>query len=201
MWPRRSRRTLLRVTSTPHLSQMTPRCFMRLYFAAQAFPVGDRTENFGAEQAVALRLEGAVIDGFRLGDFAVRPGADFLRAGQADADGIEISDQTGTIIGAAAIQGRFLPARTLRRGPRSDVARPAETQLRKLLLKTRVPINGARQARRYGWIRLVGRLLCGGFCRFISSTSRHSDCNSRTSTLNDSGTPGSMPGSPFTMAS
>ena len=31
MWPRRSRRTLLRVTSTPHLSQMTPRCFMRLY--------------------------------------------------------------------------------------------------------------------------------------------------------------------------
>src|SRR6201996_2638496 len=31
MWPRRSRRTLDRVTSTPHLSQMTPRCFMRLY--------------------------------------------------------------------------------------------------------------------------------------------------------------------------
>src|SRR5438046_10762277 len=31
MWPRRSRRTLLSVTSTPHLSQITPRCFMRLY--------------------------------------------------------------------------------------------------------------------------------------------------------------------------
>src|SRR2546429_3094529 len=31
IWPRRSRRTLLRVTSTPHLSQITPRCFMRLY--------------------------------------------------------------------------------------------------------------------------------------------------------------------------
>src|SRR6202040_71047 len=31
MWPRRSRRTLLSVTSTPHLSQMTPRCFIRLY--------------------------------------------------------------------------------------------------------------------------------------------------------------------------
>jgi len=40
-----------------------------------------------------------------------------------------------------------------------------------------------------------------GFCRFINSTSRQSDCNSRTSTLNDSGTPGSMPGSPLTMAS
>ena len=31
MWPRRSRRTLACVTSTPHLSQITPRCFMRLY--------------------------------------------------------------------------------------------------------------------------------------------------------------------------
>src|SRR5512140_3111365 len=31
MWPRRSRRTLDNVTSTPHLSQITPRCFMRLY--------------------------------------------------------------------------------------------------------------------------------------------------------------------------
>src|SRR6202046_1287680 len=31
LWPRRSRRTLETVTSTPHLSQMTPRCFMRLY--------------------------------------------------------------------------------------------------------------------------------------------------------------------------
>src|SRR5262249_6975004 len=31
IWPRRSRRTFERVTSTPHLSQITPRCFMRLY--------------------------------------------------------------------------------------------------------------------------------------------------------------------------
>ncbi len=31
MWPIRSRRTLDLVTSTPHLSQTTPRCFMRLY--------------------------------------------------------------------------------------------------------------------------------------------------------------------------
>ena len=31
MWPMRSRRTLACVTSTPHLSQITPRCFMRLY--------------------------------------------------------------------------------------------------------------------------------------------------------------------------
>ena len=31
MWPSRSRRTFDCVTSTPHLSQITPRCFMRLY--------------------------------------------------------------------------------------------------------------------------------------------------------------------------
>ena len=31
MWPIRSRRTRDRVTSTPHLSHTTPRCFMRLY--------------------------------------------------------------------------------------------------------------------------------------------------------------------------
>ena len=31
MCPMRSRRTFDCVTSTPHLSQITPRCFMRLY--------------------------------------------------------------------------------------------------------------------------------------------------------------------------
>ena len=31
MCPMRSRRTLDWMTSTPHLSQTTPRCFMRLY--------------------------------------------------------------------------------------------------------------------------------------------------------------------------
>ena len=31
MCPSRSRRTFACVTSTPHLSQMTPRCFIRLY--------------------------------------------------------------------------------------------------------------------------------------------------------------------------
>src|ERR1700682_1579262 len=35
----------------------------------------------------------------------------------------------------------------------------------------------------------------------ISSTSRQSDCNSRTSTLNDSGRPGSKSASPLTIAS
>ena len=76
-----------------------------LVFAAQALPVGDGAENLGAEQAVALRLEGAVVDGFRLGYFAVRPGPDFFRTRQADANGIEIRNLAGTIIRARTIQG------------------------------------------------------------------------------------------------
>ena len=53
-----------------------------LVFSAQAFPVGDRAEDFGAEQAVAFRFKGAVVNGFRLGDFAVRPGTNFFWTGQ-----------------------------------------------------------------------------------------------------------------------
>jgi hypothetical protein len=50
-----------------------------LVLAAQALVVADRAEDLGAEQAVALRLEGAVVDGLRLLDLAVGPGADHLR--------------------------------------------------------------------------------------------------------------------------
>ena len=61
-----------------------------LVLAAQALPVGDRAEDLGAEQAVALGLEGAVVDGLRLGDLAVRPRADLLGARQAQTDGVEV---------------------------------------------------------------------------------------------------------------
>src|SRR3984893_4430778 len=44
-----------------------------LIFSAQAFPVGDGAKNFGAEKAVPFGFEGAVIDGLRFGNFAVRP--------------------------------------------------------------------------------------------------------------------------------
>src|ERR1700740_3551336 len=88
-----------------------------LVLAAEALPVGDGAKNLGAEQTVAFRLEGAVINGLRLGDFAVRPRTNFLWTRQADANGIEIGDQTGAIIRAAAIQGCFLPPQ-LSPGPR-----------------------------------------------------------------------------------
>src|SRR5579885_3677242 len=91
IWPMRSRRTLASVTSTPHFSQTTPRCFRRLYLP-QALVVLDRPEDLGAEQPVALRLEGAVVDGLRLLDLAEGPGPDLLRGGQPDADGVEVLD-------------------------------------------------------------------------------------------------------------
>jgi hypothetical protein len=50
-----------------------------LVLAAEALPVGDGAKDAGAEEAVALRLEGAVVDGLGLGDLAMRPGADLLR--------------------------------------------------------------------------------------------------------------------------
>ena len=61
-----------------------------LVLAAQALVVLDRAEDLGAEQAVALRLEGAVVDGLRLLDFAERPGPNLLGGSQADLDGIEM---------------------------------------------------------------------------------------------------------------
>src|SRR5262245_57122919 len=57
-----------------------------LVLAAQALVVLDRPENLGAEQAVAFRFEGAIVDGLRLLHLAVRPGADLLRGGEADTD-------------------------------------------------------------------------------------------------------------------
>ena len=60
-----------------------------LVLAAQALVVLDRPEDLGAEKTVALRLERAVVDRFRLLDFAVRPRTDFFRRREADADGIE----------------------------------------------------------------------------------------------------------------
>src|ERR1700685_4533567 len=79
-----------------------------LVLTAETLPVGDGAENLGAEQAVALRLEGTVIDGFRLGYFAVRPRTYFFRTRQADANGIKICYLAGTIVRARTIQGQTL---------------------------------------------------------------------------------------------
>src|SRR5258707_5423679 len=57
-----------------------------LVLAAQALVVLDRPEDAGAEQAVALGLEGAVVDGLRLLDLAVGPGQNLLRGRNRDPD-------------------------------------------------------------------------------------------------------------------
>src|SRR5690606_10822927 len=64
-----------------------------LVLAAQALVVLDRPEDLRAEQAVALRLEGPVVDGLRLLDLAEGPRPDHVRGRQADPDRVEIVDR------------------------------------------------------------------------------------------------------------
>ncbi len=65
-----------------------------LVLAAQALVVLDRAEDLGAEQAVALGLERAVVDRLRLLDLAERPRPDHLGRCEADANRIEVFDAT-----------------------------------------------------------------------------------------------------------
>src|SRR4029079_8628379 len=57
-----------------------------LVLAAQALVVLDRTKDARAEQTVALRLEGSVVDRFRLFDLAVRPGQNLFRTRDRNPD-------------------------------------------------------------------------------------------------------------------
>src|ERR1700742_1585281 len=57
-----------------------------LVLAAQAFVILDRPEDAGAEQAIPLRLEGAVVDGLRLLDLAVGPRQNLLRGRDRNPD-------------------------------------------------------------------------------------------------------------------
>jgi hypothetical protein len=61
-----------------------------LVLTAEAFVILDWTKNLGAKETISLWLEGAVIDGFGLFDFAKGPRADFLRRCHANGDGIEM---------------------------------------------------------------------------------------------------------------
>src|SRR6185437_16621738 len=60
--------------------------------AAGALPVFLWPEDALAEQSIFLRPIRAVVDGLRLLDFAKRPAADVVRAGQADAHGPVVVD-------------------------------------------------------------------------------------------------------------
>ena len=60
-----------------------------LVLAAVALPVLGRAKDALAEQAVAFRLERAVVDGFGLFNFTVGPFADQVRGRQTDLDGVK----------------------------------------------------------------------------------------------------------------
>src|SRR6185436_11902225 len=60
-----------------------------LVLAAQAFVILDWSKDARAEQTVTLRFKRAVVDGFRLFDFAERPGADLLGRCDRNLDLIE----------------------------------------------------------------------------------------------------------------
>src|SRR6185295_12235738 len=60
-----------------------------LVLAAQALVILDRPEDARAEQAVALGLEGAIVDGLRLFDLAVGPRQNLFRARDRNADLVE----------------------------------------------------------------------------------------------------------------
>ena len=82
MWPMRSRRTLVWVTSTPHFADHTT-VFEALVLAAQALVILYRPEDTGAEQTITFRLESPVVDGFRFLTFTERPER-IIRGGQTD---------------------------------------------------------------------------------------------------------------------
>ena len=63
-----------------------------LVLAAVALPVFGRAEDLLAEQAVAFRLERAIVNRLRLLDFPKGPSADLLGRCQPDAHGVEVVD-------------------------------------------------------------------------------------------------------------
>src|SRR5439155_17439284 len=104
-----------------------------LVLAAVALPVLGRTEDALAEEAVALRLERAVVDGFRLGYLARGPVPNLLARRESDADGVEIIDvdQRAPSLFVSALDGN--PARADSAAYGRSAARPG---LRKRLRRS-----------------------------------------------------------------
>jgi hypothetical protein len=65
-----------------------PAVFHSFVFTAITFIVLDRAEYLGTKKAVPFRLEGSVIDGFRLLDLAIRSLPNFFGRRDRDLNGI-----------------------------------------------------------------------------------------------------------------
>src|SRR5205823_9449926 len=149
--------------------------FHALVLAAQALVILDRSENAGAEQPVALRLEGAVVDGLRLLDLAVAPGADALGAGDRDADLVEGRSALGLaqyVDQIGHLWGPTVSLDLIREGKRGEAG----------------PGHWADGSATH-------------VADWLSSTLRPSERSSLTRTLKDSGMPASKVSSPRTIAS
>ena len=66
--------------------------FYPTVFAAGAFVVLGGAENAFAEQTVALRFQGAVVNGFGFFDFAERPSHNLFRTGNTEFNGIKVKE-------------------------------------------------------------------------------------------------------------
>src|ERR1700688_3751326 len=168
-----------------------------LVLAAQALVVLDRPEDAGTEQAVALRLEGAVVDGLRLLDLAVGPGQNLLRGRDRNPDLVEdlsrrrrIEEIHNFLIHGLLLACRSSPAANSKffcsHAPRPTSERSADARH-----------EAGHDALSYSAAsEVVPPTL--ELCR---STLRPSERISLTSTLNDSGIPASNVSSPRTIAS
>src|SRR5581483_49120 len=160
-----------------------------LVLAAQALVVLDRAEDARTEQAVAFRLERAVVDGLRLFDLAVGPGQNLFRARDRDLDLIE---NLRRHLRAEQIHHFLVHRLLLDRGARLLSGR------RKSFAVTGTAPSPSRNRRNYSAASAMPPLPCFELCR---STLRPSERISLTSTLKLSGMPASNVTSPRTIAS
>ena len=159
-----------------------------LVLAAQAFVVLHRPEDAGAEQPVALRLEGAVVDRLRLFDLAMAPAQDLVRAGQRNLDAVE--------------GGNFLAVPEDIHQLLIHYERPFDLVTERIREFASGSPQSAARCRCTGldsrFAGMTARYVVGPF---TSSTLSDSERISLTSTLKDSGIPASNVSSPRTIAS
>src|ERR1700735_54406 len=177
-----------------------------LVLAAQALVILDRPEDARAEQAVALRLEGAVVDGFRLLDLAVGPRQNLLRRRDRNPDLVEDLSRRRRIeeIHNFLIHGLLLACRS---SPAANSKfffslAPCSTSERSADARPSVQ----RRASRFGPSMTLSYYSAASevgppILELCRSTLRPSERISLTSTLNDSGIPASNVSSPRTIAS
>src|ERR1700678_227719 len=168
-----------------------------LVFTAQALVILDRPEDARAKQAVALRLEGAIVDRLRLLDLAERPGQNLFRACDRDLNLIECH---GGGDGRERIRD-FLVHLCISRGCRSSVTTAARLdgnrgnrEDSRVILKARARKIERERGRHSA--ASIGDASPGSFFVEASSTLRPSERISFTSTLKLSGIPDSNVSSP-----